>query len=26
MLGATVKNVVARVTWRLEYVHLWCKP
>jgi hypothetical protein len=26
MLGATVQNVVARATWRLKFVHLWCKP
>jgi hypothetical protein len=25
MLGATVQNV-AWATWRLEFVHLWCKP
>jgi len=26
MIGAAVQNVVAQVTWRLEFVHLWCKP
>jgi len=26
MLGATVQNVVAWVTWCLEFVQLWCKP
>jgi hypothetical protein len=25
ILGATVKNVVARTTWRQEFVHPWLK-